>query len=416
MEGIHNTKLSLKLCMEADITANLWGHRGYGKSSIVKQLAEDQGIGFIDMRLSQMEASDVRGLPARDVESGRTVYLPPADMPIGDMGCEEVNQMIEDEEDPRLKKSLKIKMQPRYERGILFLDEVNRAPDDVQQAVFQLVLDKRVGMYSLPPGWSVICAGNFMDGDYIVNGFSDAAFLDRFCHLVLTRGSTGVEDWIKYMSNQYPNEEPENAPLHGIIEFAASNEDNLYGKVEGNLGFSIQPSPRSWEMAMKVLVASERGNYSDSVVKNVLSGILGMEMTNAYMKYNCPVKARDIVKNGVARYTEKLDKLERGQKLGVMYGLISILKKTIDTKDSSNIALDFAEYMAKADTDRDIAISFIRALADNGGMEVNMITNRQLGDLIRQYQPNRVAKKTFITRLQEREDLHKLISKIGWGS
>ena len=44
------------------------GSPGVGKSSIVRQVCEDRGIEFIDVRLAQMEPCDIRGLPVPNRE------------------------------------------------------------------------------------------------------------------------------------------------------------------------------------------------------------------------------------------------------------------------------------------------------------------------------------------------------------
>ena len=43
----------------------LWGPPGVGKSQIVAQVAARHGVPVIDIRLSQMEPSDLRGIPFR---------------------------------------------------------------------------------------------------------------------------------------------------------------------------------------------------------------------------------------------------------------------------------------------------------------------------------------------------------------
>ena len=43
----------------------MWGPPGIGKSQMVAQVAEHQGVSIIDIRLSQMEPSDLRGIPFR---------------------------------------------------------------------------------------------------------------------------------------------------------------------------------------------------------------------------------------------------------------------------------------------------------------------------------------------------------------
>src|SRR5213078_3414651 len=51
---------------------------------------------------------------------------------------------------------------PREEDGptLVFLDELNRAPQLVQNACLQLALDRRVGEYRLPDSCVVVAAGN----------------------------------------------------------------------------------------------------------------------------------------------------------------------------------------------------------------------------------------------------------------
>ncbi|MDQ5898325.1 MAG: hypothetical protein QG612_2411, partial [Pseudomonadota bacterium] len=41
----------------------LWGAPGVGKSTVIRELCAQEGIGFIDIRLSQREPVDLRGLP-----------------------------------------------------------------------------------------------------------------------------------------------------------------------------------------------------------------------------------------------------------------------------------------------------------------------------------------------------------------
>jgi len=47
-----------------------------------------------------------------------------------------------------------------HPHGVLFLDEFPQAPHEVQKAVAPLVLEGRIGEYTLPAGWSVVLDGN----------------------------------------------------------------------------------------------------------------------------------------------------------------------------------------------------------------------------------------------------------------
>ena len=53
----------------------LHGSPELGKSSIVRQVCEDRGIDLVDMRLAQMEAVDIRGLPVTNREDKSVDWL-----------------------------------------------------------------------------------------------------------------------------------------------------------------------------------------------------------------------------------------------------------------------------------------------------------------------------------------------------
>ncbi|MDR0379278.1 MAG: AAA family ATPase [Candidatus Accumulibacter sp.] len=115
------------------------GPPGIGKSAIVRQVAETRGWTesnrrFVDVRLSQMEPVDLRGLPALDLAARKTVWLPPAWLP------------FEGSDWP--------------DEGVLFLDEASSAAPSVQAAAYQLVLDRQLGEARMKRGWRLALAGN----------------------------------------------------------------------------------------------------------------------------------------------------------------------------------------------------------------------------------------------------------------
>jgi MoxR-like ATPase len=109
----------------------LWGTRGVGKSSVVRQVAAHFGVPLVDLRLTTIEPVDIRGAIYADDVQGKTVWFPPEFLPGAD--------------------------QPA---GILFLDELTAADQRLQISAYSLILDRRVGHYVLPDGWQVIAAGN----------------------------------------------------------------------------------------------------------------------------------------------------------------------------------------------------------------------------------------------------------------
>lgn len=109
----------------------LWGTRGVGKSSVVRQVAAHFGVPLVDLRLTTIEPVDIRGAIYADEVRGKTVWFPPEFLP-----------------------------PPDQPAGILFLDELTAADQRLQISAYSLILDRRVGNYRLPDGWQVIAAGN----------------------------------------------------------------------------------------------------------------------------------------------------------------------------------------------------------------------------------------------------------------
>jgi len=109
----------------------LWGTRGVGKSSIVRQVAAHFGVPLVDLRLTTIEPVDIRGAIYADEVLAKTVWFPPEFLPAADVPA-----------------------------GILFLDELTAAEQRLQISAYSLILDRRVGNYCLPDGWAVVAAGN----------------------------------------------------------------------------------------------------------------------------------------------------------------------------------------------------------------------------------------------------------------
>lgn len=446
--SIAEIKEAIRLCGAARITPFVWGFHGLGKSSAVKQLCMEQSWGCVDMRCSQIEASDLRGLPDR--VNGRTVFLPPADMPIGDLSPEQIKvELVRPFEtlipttrvdrdgitvaaatEWRLDELMKLydtnleiqrvydqnlkRLQPRFQRGILFVDELNRAADDVQQAAFQLVLDREVGQYVLPPGWMVVAAGNYNEG-YQTSGFQDAAFLDRFCHFDFPRGDDSLADWVTFMTQ-----------VHGeaaaaVIEFAAYNIEHLDGKPVGERGFTVQPSRRSWDSVTRVLKATAEAPYSEGAKTTVLAGLVGMEMASAFTRYNCPVKPRDIISQGVTTHVAALKGLNRGQLTGLMWAISAIARDKVNDDSVATVCLDFAAWVAKHQTDKDIVVAFCRSLVTSGQVDSQdkaraaVVSNPRLAKMVGRFTARTNSEETFIDKMNKRPELQALIAQVAWG-
>jgi MoxR-like ATPase len=185
----------------------IWGPPGIGKSSVVRQVAEAAKIGFIDLRLSQLAPTDLRGVPVpRD---GVTTWYPPEFL-------------------------------PREGQGILFLDEINLAPPVLQGVAQQLVLDRQVGSYLVPPGWFVWAAGNRKEDRAAIFDMP-APLANRFLHLPV---DVHLESFRRYAHRHDLHQD-----IIGFLNFRPS----LLHKMDHQA--DAWPSPRSWAMVDGLLKA-----------------------------------------------------------------------------------------------------------------------------------------------------------------
>jgi MoxR-like ATPase len=153
-----------KKIISSNVTSSIMLHanHGVGKSSCVKQVAKQLGIEFFDIRLSQCDVGDIKGLPYRDGETMK---------------------FAKPEWWPRNKDS----------KGILFFDELNRASKDVLQAVFEICLDRTLDGDKLPDGWKIVSAVN-SHSDYDVLEL-DPALQDRWFHIEFSPTAKEWLDW-----------------------------------------------------------------------------------------------------------------------------------------------------------------------------------------------------------------------------
>ena len=236
---------------ELNISAMIWGAPGIGKSSIVSAAAKNSGYDFIDLRLSQLAPTDLRGLPVaihpkNNVERGISKWYPPEFL-------------------------------PKTGKGILFLDEINMAPPAMQGVAQQLILDRKVGNYKVPEDWLIWAAGNRKEDRASVYEMP-SPLNNRFLHL-------DVEvNFSCFKSHALKQDFAEE-----IISFLGFRPALLH-KV--NFEEKAWPSPRSWEMASKL--------FKLNLPINVAIGDGATEEFNSFLKVykNLPNLSQIIKGNG----------------------------------------------------------------------------------------------------------------------
>ena len=218
----------------------IWGPPGVGKSAIIRSLCEEKGIGFVDIRLSQREPVDLRGLPVP--REDRVDWLLSGEWP----------------RDPD-------------SSGIILFDELTAADRSLQVAAYELILDRRLGdLYELPPGWMVVAAGNRTE-DRAVAGMFSSALANRFCHLEM---SADLEDWF-----QWANARGVHTDVIAFLRFQPQAFFDMSGNVEQGW-----PSPRSWEKVSQVL--HQVGEHLPASSLNLMiEGLVGTGVATEFLAF-----------------------------------------------------------------------------------------------------------------------------------
>lgn len=202
----------------------IWGGPGIGKSAVVRQLASSQKIPLQDVRALLLDPVDLRGLPFLGSD-GRSKWATPDFL-------------------------------PQDGTGILFLDELNAAPAMVQASCYQLVLDRKLGEYSLPEGWAIVAAGN-RDSDRAVTTRMPTPLRNRFVHLDF---EVDVQEWSVWAIQAGVRPE--------VIAFLRFRPELLSAFDRDANAF---PSPRSWEFVSRILDSSP----DQSVEHELFTGAVG---------------------------------------------------------------------------------------------------------------------------------------------
>ena len=261
----------------------LWGTRGVGKSSIVRQLAAHHGVPLVDLRLTTIEPVDIRGAIYADEVQHKTVWFPPEFLPA-----------------------------PEQPEGILFLDELTAADQRLQISAYSLILDRRVGHYELPAGWQVIAAGNASFHGAVSHDMG-TALADRMFHFNV---QTVIDAFLAH------------ALAHGfapaVMAYLKVRPDRL-DDTQSQLANDhlVGASPRGWEDISNVL----KSGLSESAQRLFVQGRIGAANAAEFFGVLREIQAgADVLKllaarpgaDTVALLPRTLDGL-----YGMLYGLLA---------------------------------------------------------------------------------------------
>lgn len=296
---------SLKYLFKAQVTPFIWGHAGIGKSSIIKQYAQENGYHFFPMYLgTQSDLGDVLGLADFVRDANGTAIATTFATPIWLKNCIDYCN-----ENPN-------------SGAIIFLDEFNRARKDVLQGMFSLALDKTFHTITLPKNCHVIAAGNPPTDEYQTTDVDDTALMARFAHVKL---EPSVEEWVAFAQ-----ERKYNADIVSFIQ----EQPKLLEDARSNFNLPVKVDRRSYDRLQKLFDV----NTPTYLLSQLMYGIIGVERVVAFEKFlqsdAKPLKAEQILLGeGKERLTKWSESTDLKMSL-ITYSLENMTKYLVSTQEN----------------------------------------------------------------------------------
>lgn len=294
---------------KADRPIFIWGPPGIGKSEVVSEITEELGGLMIDLRMAQMEPTDIRGIPYFNKDLGRMDWAPPIDLP--------------DEE-----------LASKYPIVVLFLDEMNSAPPAVQAAGYQLVLNKRVGKYILPKNVRIVAGGN-RDSDKGVTYRMPMPLANRFLHIEMR---ADFNSWQTWAVNKGVHQD-----VVGYLSFA---KQDLSQEVNAKSISRAFPTPRSWVFVSDLLKDESTDN---DTLFNLVAGAVGEGLAVKFMAHR-KISSRmpnptDILSGKVTDLSVKEVSAMYSLTTSLCYELRDAIENKVDRKEFHKMADNFFSYM-----------------------------------------------------------------------
>jgi hypothetical protein len=307
-------KQSLIPLIESKIPTFIWGNPGVGKSSLVQQIANEKDMRFIDLRLSLLDPTDLRGIPFFESETKSAIWAKPEFLPDTDSS----------------------------DFGILFLDEINSAPPTIQAAAYQLILDRKIGEYTLPSNYAIIAAGNY-ESDRGVTYRMPTPLANRFVHLNFDLDFESWKLWA-YENNMDTR----------IISYLSYKPSDLFrfDPKSQNKSFA---TPRSWKFVNDILSSS----VMPELLESVIAGAVGKEVASEFLNYSKVMDTLPDISRVLAGQNVEIPSANSSL-YALCIGITYALKESFSTQNLSNV-IEFSLQL-----DGEFTIMLIRDLQKNG--------------------------------------------------
>lgn len=193
---INNNRLIQQKGM-TPVAINVEGEHGLGKTTVISQIAKEEGLDFVKINLAQLdELSDIVGFPVKEFQVVKEINGQAKTKWVTEMEAERAIK------DPSVKLTGVKRttycppewIADKKNGGILLLDDFTRGSQVMMQAVMDLIYTQEYYSWKLPEDWHVILTSNPDGGDYQVTSL-DAAQTSRFISCKL---KFDVDCWAKW--------------------------------------------------------------------------------------------------------------------------------------------------------------------------------------------------------------------------
>jgi hypothetical protein len=335
-------KTALRYAVKAKRPVMIKSGPGVGKSDTVAALCREMGGILYDVRLSQMEQTDLRGMPYFNKDTGKMEWAAPVDLPDAETASQ-------------------------YPIVFLFLDEMNSAQPSVLAAAYQLMLNRKVGTYSLPENCVILAAGN-REGDRGVVYRIPKPLANRMIHLEMR---VDFESW-----NEWAIENRIHRDVVGFINFSKDSLCDFDPKDTSD----AFPTPRTWEYTSDILT---EGVGMDLATETALiAGTIGEGMALKFLAHR---RIAADMPNPSDILSGKVKEL-KNKEISAQYSLVtSLMYELADLNDKVKAKT------AKEDEFHEAADNMLGFILDNLTMELQVMGMRAgLQQLQLPFRPNKL--------------------------
>ncbi len=320
----HNELKSLvKEYYKKKLALFVWGTFGIGKSrevlEISKDLAKERGREFIEWnRISKGEKQNVYAFPEK--------YFVLIDIRLSEFDSSDIKGLpyfLNDNEAIDWKSPFfaRLLAKPNSD-GILLFDEINLATPIVMSSCYKIIYDREINDEKVNENWLVIGCGN-LDNDRAFTHTLPAPLKDRGGEVELT--VPNVEDWT--INFAMPNKIDSR-----IIGFVNFKQSSLH-KVNFDDGQKFV-TPRGWERISNLIKDVKDWQIIELLCNSAIGEGTAIEFVS-FCKIQEKLKLEDVIKN-----PEKIRKIEKPD---IKYFLVSALAERYS--DKKNKSVDFTKIM-----------------------------------------------------------------------